>query len=184
MPHVPDDFLDRPRALRRFDHQRQLHRRFAQCNRLLRAAVHRAIDDIGPLHQLIQPRIAIAELLARGIGNELGARTVGGVEVVVAVSHGAEVLGIGRAQKRALMMVKPPGHGRVRRILEIDNRVLIAIEQAVFKQLIRLVRHARISELGGAIQMVLIELAKEGRRRGTVEAVVVIKNPYAFSRHF
>ncbi len=72
----------------------------------------------------------------------------------------------------------------MRRILEIDNRVLIAIEQAVFKQLIRLVRHARISELGGAIQMVLIELAKEGRRRGTVEAVVVIKNPYAFSRHF
>ena len=46
-----------------------------------------------------------------------------------------EVLGVFRTQERALVVIEPPGQPRVGRILEIDDRVDVAVEEAVFKQL-------------------------------------------------
>ena len=72
------------------------------------------------------------------------------------------------------MMVEPPGQLRVAGILEIDDGVLIAIEQAVFEDLRGPVGHACIFEVRVGVKRAPDEAAEERGRGGAVETVVVI----------
>ena len=64
MLHVPDDPLHHIRTLRALDHQRQLHGRRAQFHGRFRIRILRAIDDIRPVHQIVEIRRRKAPLLA------------------------------------------------------------------------------------------------------------------------
>ena len=44
-----------------------------------------------------------------------------------------EMLCILRRKKSALMMIEPPGQLWIRTVFEIDDRILIAVKQTVFK---------------------------------------------------
>ncbi len=155
-----------------------LHGRRLQLHGLLRATVARAVDDIGPLHQLRQIRRIVSKALARDIGDEHGAGAVGGIVKLVAAVVVAEVLGVFRAQERALVMVEPPGQPRIGRILEIDDRIHIAIEKPVFKKLGSFVSQAGEFKVGARSVLSLVKAAKISRRGRTVETVIVIENSH------
>ena len=89
------------------------------------------------------------------------------------------MLGVLGSQKRALMMIEPPGEMRVARILEIHNGVLVAIEKLRLENLRGFVGHAGVSELGAGVKRTFHEAAEEGRGGRAVEAVVVVENPDA-----
>jgi hypothetical protein len=61
----------------------------------------------------------------------------------VATAILAEMLGVGRSKKGALVMVKPPCHARRAGIFEIDDGIFVAVEQLFGKGMPRLVRHTR-----------------------------------------
>ena len=54
--------------------------------------------------------------------------------------------GVFRGQEGALMMIEPPGQLRVAGVLEVDDGVLVAVEQAVFEDLRGPVCHAGVLE--------------------------------------
>jgi len=62
------------------------------------------------------------------------------------------------------VMVEPPRHLRRIRILEIDNRILVAIEQSRFPRLLRAVRHARETKLCVRIKFFAVKTVKKGSR--------------------
>src|SRR5581483_7919898 len=81
-------------------------------------------------------------------------------------------------QERALMVIEPPCQARVGRIFEIDDGIYIAVEEAVFKKLRRLVCQAGEFKLGARGVLSFIKAAEESRRSGAVETVVVVENPH------
>jgi large-conductance mechanosensitive channel len=89
-----------------------------------------------------------------------------------------KVLGVLRAQERALMMVEPPGEPRVGRILEIDDGIHIAIEKPILKELGRFVSQAGEFKIGAWSVFIAVKTAKVSRRGSTVETVVVIENSH------
>jgi hypothetical protein len=91
----------------------------------------------------------------------------------------AEVLGILGREKSALMVVKPPGELRTRRVLKVDNSVFVPVEQAFFKDLRSLVSHSREQEFGAGIEPILNEPAEKRSRSRSVETVVVVENTYS-----
>ncbi len=115
---------------------------------------------------------------ARHLGDKRRARLVSGVVELAPAGIPPEVLGVLRRQKRALVMVEPPGEPRIARVLEIDNGVLVAIEQAGVEQLGRLVRHSRVSELRIRVNRARDKAAEEGGRGGAVETMIVIQHAF------
>src|SRR5579859_5517561 len=87
------------------------------------------------------------------------------------------MFGVFRRQKRALVMVEPPGQLWVARVLEVDNGILVAIEEAVFKCLGGFVGHAGVGEARPGVERPFHETAEESGRRGAVETMIVIQNP-------
>jgi hypothetical protein len=92
----------------------------------------------------------------------------------------AKMLRIGRCKKRALVMIKPPGHAWRARILEIHNCIFIAIECAVGKRLRGTVRHARQPEVGVCMEAFAVETRKHGGRSRAVKAPVMEAQPYTY----
>ena len=90
----------------------------------------------------------IAKPLARHIGDKHGAGAIRRIVKLLAAVVVTEMLGVFRAQECALMMIEPPGQARIGRVLEIDDRVDVAIEQAVLKKLRRFVSQAGEFEIG------------------------------------
>ena len=85
----------------------------------------------------------------------------------------AEILRVGRVQKRALVMVKPPGHFRRIRILEIDDYVLVSVKQAIFPGLHRAVRHAREVEIRVSVKTFPVKTIENRGGSGAIKAAVV-----------
>ena len=81
-----------------------------------------------------------------------------------------------RRQKGALMMIEPPCQLFVVRVLEIDDGVLVAVEQAVFENLAGPMGHAGIVEPRIGMKRAADEAAEEGRRSRAVETMVVIED--------
>src|SRR5260370_12258391 len=109
--------------------------------------------------------------------DELGARFV--IRLVKHLRAGllAELLGIGGRQKRALVMVEPPGHFRRIRKLEVHDDVFVAIEQPGFPGLRGAVRHSREAELGPLVKTFAIEPVKKSRGSSAIKAAIVKAEP-------
>ena len=101
---------------------------------------------------------------------------VGIVEFSVALVA-LEMGGIGRREKRALVMVKPPGNFGRTGVLEIDDGVFVAVEMGFVKQRSRAMHEAGKDEIGILANALAIEAGEECGGRGSVETLVVIKDP-------
>src|ERR1700730_2134226 len=85
----------------------------------------------------------------------------------------AELFRISRREKRALMMIKPPGYlGRVR-ILEIHNHILVAVKQPVLPGVLGAVCHPREREIGAVVETLAIETIEQRSGCCAVETTVV-----------
>ena len=141
-------------------------------------AILRAVDDVGPVHQLVQiGRVKPHFSRAMVAMNFVHERKLGIVHFLVAALV-SEVLGVFGRQERALVMIEPPGQARVGGVLEIDDGVLVAVEHASLKQPLRFVRQAGEGEFRAGMEPAFDEAAEEGRGGGAVEAVVVIEDAY------
>ena len=74
-----------------------------------------------------------------------------------------EVLRILSAEKRALMVIEPPGQFWISSVFEINNRVDIAVKKAIFKQLIGTVSQACIEKFSVRIELALKKTSYIGR---------------------
>ena len=86
------------------------------------------------------------------------------------------MLGVGGAEKCALMMIEPPGELVAGGVLEVDDGVDFAVKHGFVPGLGRGVHHACVEELGAGIVSGLGEPGEECGRGGTVEAVIVVEH--------
>src|SRR5690349_25088395 len=91
----------------------------------------------------------------------------------------AKMPGIFRREKRALVMIEPPGKLRRIRVLEVDNYVFIAVEDSALPGVARAVSHAAEMKLGGGVEAFAIKAIEERGGGGAVKAAIVKTEPYA-----
>ena len=175
-PHPADNLLHHAGGLGALDDQGQLHGRRSQAHGGLGVGVLGAVDDVGPLDELGQVGRLVAELLPGHRGNELGAGAAVRIVHLPGAGLAPEMLLVFRPKKGALVVVEPPCQPRVRRVLEIHNGVLVAVEHALFKELRGLVGQAGENELGVGMVGILQKPAEKRRGGCAVEAIVVVEN--------
>ena len=73
-------------------------------------------------------------------------------------------------------MIEPPGQLFRRRILEIDDGVLVAIEHGFIKQVARTMQQTGVTDISIRVDSFIVETRKGCRRSNAVEAVAVIKH--------
>ena len=83
-----------------------------------------------------------------------------------------------RRQKRAEMMIEPPGNGRGRRILEIDDGILIAGKFRLVEQSAGTMHQTAKFILGVRRDALAMETREQRSGTGPIETFVVIKNTY------
>jgi hypothetical protein len=85
-------------------------------------------------------------MFARDVGDQFRAGFILRTVELVAAAILSEVLCVRGSEKRALVMVKPPGDARRAGIFEIHDGIFVAVEQRFGKGMSRLVRHSRKME--------------------------------------
>ena len=159
----------------RLHHQRQLERRVFHLHGGLRVGEQRAVHDVGPLDQLCQVVCLESEFLGSDEGNQLGAGLEARVVELLPAAVLAEVGGVFRRQKGALMVIEPPVEPRRGRVLEVHDGIFVPVKQRFIEQLRSAVRQTRVGELGFRADTRLVEPGKDSRRSRAVEAAVMEK---------
>ena len=90
------------------DNQHQPHRRFLQLHRRLRVGELGAVNNVGPVNQVLEVRHRIVEHRPRHVSDEFRARLVTGIVKFVAARVTTKMSLILRGKERALMMIEPP----------------------------------------------------------------------------
>src|SRR5207302_8453956 len=110
---------------------------------------------------------------ARDGWNELAARLV--IRLVRHVRRGllGELFGVGGREKRALVMVEPPGHFRRVGKLEVHDDVFVAIKQSRFPGLRGAMSHPREAELRGLVKAFAIKAVEERSGSCAIKAAIV-----------
>src|SRR5229473_5186525 len=162
---------------RGFNHQGELRGRLGKLDGRLRRRILRSVNDVAPVDQ-VRERLGIeAELFAGNGRDELGAGLVLRLVKHVRTRVRAELLGVGRGKKGALVMVEPPGHFRGVGKFEIHDDVLVAIEEAGFPGLRGPVGHAREAELRVLVEAFAIKTVKESGGSSAIKAAIVKAEP-------
>ena len=176
---------------RALNHHGQLHRRRRHLHRRLRALILRAVHNVRPVDQFRQRRHVHAELRARDMRDPAGAATCSSDRKTCRIASGPAVPSVSarsklrlilRRQERAQMMIEPPRHARRRRVLEVDDRVLVRLEPALVKQ-----RPARCispwyANARRADAFAMKAREQRGRTR-PIKAFIVIKNAAVQTSH-
>jgi len=140
-----------------FDDQHQAHRRFLQLDSRFGIGKLRAIDDIGPIDKVVEIRHRITKYVLRQMRDEFRARFVAGVVKFVSARVPPEMRFILSGQKRALMMIEPPGQFVRGAVFEIHNDVFIRTEKILADLLSGLVRQTFVFDDRAGIKMSLIK---------------------------
>src|SRR5882757_3522154 len=85
--------------------------------------------------------------------------------------------GIGRRQKRALVVIQTPRDIRRTGIFEVDDRILVAVKIFLVEERTRPVQQAGIDEFAIAADAFAVEARKQRSRTRAVETLVVIEDP-------
>ena len=164
-------------VLRRLDDQRELHGGRLHFDRRPGVRIHRAIDDVGPVHQIGHGAGIKAEALFGDGGDETGA----GLEIgIVKLAIALVLLEVGRIlgrEKGALMMVEPPGNFGRTGVLEVHDGVFVAIKLLLIEQRPGAVQQAGENEGDIVSDPLPVKAREEGGRRCPVKAFVVIEDP-------
>src|SRR5277367_253365 len=173
---VRNQLGDQLRFGRGLDYQRELGGRFRKADGVRGRGELRSINDIAPVNQ-VRERLGIeSEFLRSDGGQKLGAGLVGGIVKLFAGMVLPEMFSVGGRQKRALVMVEPPGEQRRAGILEIHDGVFVAVKSAVLEGLRGFVRHPGIEKLGRGIDALLVKARENRGGGGSVEAFIVEAN--------
>jgi hypothetical protein len=160
-----------------FYDQAKLRGRLSEFDGGFRSGILRAVDDVAPVDEFFQRFRVEGEFFLGDGGDELGARFVVGLVEHVWAGMSAEMFGVRRIEKRALMVVEPPGHfGRVG-ILEIDDGVFVAVEKAGSPGLLSAMGHSCEMKLGGGIEFFLVETVEESGGSGPIKTAVMEAEP-------
>jgi len=89
----------------------------------------------------------------------------------------AKLFGVGGREKRALVMVEPPGHFRRIGKFEIDNYVFVAVEEARFPGLRGAVRHSRKAKFRVLVKTLAVKSVKESGGSGAIKTAIVKAEP-------
>ena len=163
--------------LRSFDDHGQPHGGLAHLHCAARVWEQGAVDDVRPLDQLGCRRGMKAEALLGHRSQELGAALeVGIVELGVGLLL-LEVGRVGGGKESALVVVEPPGDARRRGVLEVHDRVLVAIELGLVEQAAGAMHQTAEDELGVVANALAIKARKQRRARRPVETLIVKKHP-------
>ncbi len=169
------------RVLARFNHQGQLHGGLRHFDSGFGAFVKRAVDDVSPADQLRHRRRIKTETGLRDVSNETGARGVVWV-VEVAIARAAvplafeKVLLIRGREKRAQVMIEPPGNARRSAVLEVDNGVLVTDKIRLLEEGSSAMHQPVIAVLRVRANAFAVETHEERSRARSVKAPVVIEN--------
>src|SRR5260221_5906651 len=90
-----------------------------------------------------------------------------------------EILRVFSIQKRALVMVEPPGHFRRIRILKIDDCVFIAVKQAGYPRLRGAMGHSSEVKFRFGVEAFLIEPIEQSGGGGAIKTTVVEAQAYS-----
>ena len=74
-------------------------------------------------------------------------------------------------------MIEPPRQPVIGAVLEIDDRILVAIELFAIERIARPVHCRRVEDIRVRVDFRSIELGKYRGRRHSVETIAVIKYP-------
>src|ERR1700734_1652695 len=85
----------------------------------------------------------------------------------------AKMLGILGSEKRALMVVEPPGEQRRTGVLEIHDGVFVAVENAILEWLGSFMRHPGVHKLGVRVDTFSVEAGENGGGGRSIEAFIV-----------
>src|SRR5260370_13914431 len=157
---------------RGFNHQGELRRWLGQREGRLRRRILRSVDNVAPMNQVCERLGIEAELFPGDRGNELGARLVLRLVKHVRAGPAAKLFGVGGREKRALVMVEPPGYFRRIGKLEVDDDVFFAIEQPRFPGLRGAVRHPGEAELPRWVKSFSIKAVKESSGSSAVKTAI------------
>src|SRR5262245_1876957 len=87
-----------------------------------------------------------------------------------------EMLGIRLREEGALVVVKPPCQAFRAGILEVDDRILVAVKHSFVKELPGVMNQPEVVHLRLGIHPGLIQASEEGGRTSPVETMVVKAN--------
>ena len=177
-----DEVRDEVGVLGGLDDESELHGGLGHFDGGLGALVESAVHDVGPADELGDGGGVEAEVGGGDVGEEAGAGDVVGiveaVAFVAAVGHAAEVvLMIFRSEEGGEVVIEPPGDFGRGRVLEVDDRVLVAGEVGLAEEGAGAVDEAAVFVLGVGTDALVVESAEERGRAGTVETLVVIEDP-------
>src|ERR1019366_10471106 len=87
--------------------------------------------------------------------------------------------GIGRRKKSAFVVIEPPVDVGRTGILEIDDRILVAVELLLVEKSARTMQQAGEYEVHIAADSFPVETGEQGRRGSPVKTLVVIEDPHS-----
>jgi hypothetical protein len=162
---------------RRFNHQGESGRRLYHFDGRFRRQILRSVDDVSPMNQ-VRERLGIeVEFFPGDCRDELGAGLVFRVVKHARAGVHAKLFSVGGREKRALVMVEPPGYLRRVGEFEIYDDVFVAIEQAGFPGLRGAVRHSRESEFRVLVKTFAIKAVEESGGSGAIKTAIVKAEP-------
>src|ERR1043165_9786176 len=115
------------------------------------------------------------ETFVSNVGDELRARLPPRIKKLLTRFVRAKMRLVFRREKRRLVMIEPPRQLLRRRILEIDDRILVGIKHRVVEEIAGPVQQPGVIDLGFRMDAFLVEASESGRRRDAVEAVAVVE---------
>src|SRR5213083_226193 len=106
----------------------------------------------------------------RYVGDKFRARLARRIQKLLVRLSDAEMYFVLWGEKRGFVMIEPPGQFFGRRVLEIDDRILVTV-----KQVTRAMQQTGVLDLRFGMDLFFIKACEGGGRGDAVEAVAVIK---------
>jgi hypothetical protein len=135
-----------------------------------------AINNVGPLDQILQSAGVESEMLLQHFDDEFSAGLIRGIVEFPPAPVCPEMGFIFGAEERALVMIKPPAQARITGIFKIHDGILIAVKLDIQKKLAGAMRQALIDKLRVFVDCAQIEVAENGCGCQTIEAIIVKVN--------
>jgi hypothetical protein len=128
------------------------------------------------VNQFTHRRRIKAKPLRRRIGNKFGAGFVIGIQELLAAGIGLEMCFIFGGEKRAFVMIEPPGELVGGAIFEIYNGIFVAIKCVFIKQRAGAMHHRLKSLFPIGVNFLAIKTTKDSSGGNSIKTISVITN--------
>src|ERR1700683_3138409 len=158
------------------DDHGQLHGRGLHLNCRPGVGIESAVNNVGPVAGIGHGGGVKSKTLLPDHCDKAGAGFEIGIVKFTIALVALEVSGVGRGEKRALVMVEPPCDLGRTGVLEVDDGIFVAVEMGFVKERSGTMQQAREDELGVFANALAIKAGEERSGAGSVETLVVVKD--------